>query len=71
MPRPDKTDFDAQITTLNDEVQEYNEKLAEVDAKISDAKFASRRRRQCESERVARRRETACALCRRREGLGA
>lgn len=35
---PDKSDFDAKIVALNDEVQDFNERLSEVDAKIADAK---------------------------------
>jgi uncharacterized coiled-coil DUF342 family protein len=38
MIRPDKTLFDAKIVALNDEVQDFNERLSEVDAKIADAK---------------------------------
>jgi len=36
--RPDKSEFDAKIVALNDEVQDFNERLSEVDAKIADAK---------------------------------
>lgn len=36
--RPNKAEFDAKIVALNDEVQEFNERLSEVDAKIAQAK---------------------------------
>jgi chromosome segregation ATPase len=36
--RPNKSEFDAKIVALNDEVQEFNERLSEVDAKIAEAK---------------------------------
>ena len=32
---PNKSEFDAKIVALNDEVQDFNERLSEVDAKIS------------------------------------
>jgi len=36
--RPNKTEFDAKIVALNDEVQDFNERLSEVDTKIAEAK---------------------------------
>lgn len=36
--RPNKSEFDAKIVALNDEVQDFNERLSEVDAKIAEAK---------------------------------
>lgn len=35
---PNKSEFDAKIVALNDEVQDFNERLSEVDAKIAEAK---------------------------------
>ena len=32
------TEFDAKIVALNDEVQDFNERLSEVDTKIAEAK---------------------------------
>ena len=37
-PGPNKAEFDAKIRALNDEVQDFNERLSEVDEKISEAK---------------------------------
>jgi len=36
--RPNKSEFDAKIGALNEDVQEFNERLSEVDAKIAEAK---------------------------------
>ena len=36
---PNKSEFDAKIVALNDEVQDFNERLSEVDAKISSVDF--------------------------------
>jgi len=35
---PNKSEFDAKIGALNEDVQEFNERLSEVDAKIAEAK---------------------------------
>mmetsp|Transcript_1152 Transcript_1152/g.3440 ORF Transcript_1152/g.3440 Transcript_1152/m.3440 type:complete len:492 (+) Transcript_1152:139-1614(+) len=38
MIRPNKSEFDAKIIALNNEVQDFNDRLSEVDAKIAEAK---------------------------------
>ena len=62
---PDKSEFDAKIVALNDEVQDFNERLSEVDAKISQAKCSGGN----QSEELKEARSTMKSLRERKDAI--
>jgi uncharacterized coiled-coil DUF342 family protein len=63
--RPNKSEFDAKIVALNDEVQDFNERLSEVDAKISEAKCSGGN----QSEELREARATMKSLRERKDAI--
>ncbi len=62
---PNKSEFDAKIVALNDEVQDFNERLSEVDAKISEAKCSGGN----QSEELREARATMKSLRERKDAI--
>ena len=62
---PNKSEFDAKIVALNDEVQDFNERLSQVDAKISEAKCSGRN----QSEELREARATMKSLRERKDAI--